>query len=63
MFPGEITPVPPLKTAVRLELVPDWIEVGLAVKLVMAGEAPTGVTVTVTVWVIADPTAGVIVSM
>jgi hypothetical protein len=37
IFPGVMTPVPPVKTAVRLLLVPDVIEVGLAVKLVMEG--------------------------
>jgi hypothetical protein len=48
MFPGVTTPVPPVKTAVRLELPPAVMVVGLAVKLVMVGGA--GVTVTVAVW-------------
>jgi hypothetical protein len=39
-----ITPVPFVNTAVRLELPPEEMEVGLAVKLVMVG---TGSTVTV----------------
>ena len=39
--PGVITPVPPVKTAVRLELPPDATVVGLAVKLVIEGAATT----------------------
>jgi len=37
MVPGVITPVPLENTPVRLELVPETIEAGLAVKLLMAG--------------------------
>ena len=48
MLPGATTPVPPVKTAVRLELPPVVIVAGLAVKLVIVGG---GTTVTVTVWV------------
>jgi hypothetical protein len=51
-----MTPAPPEKTAVRLELFPETIEEGLATKLVITGAA---VTVTVAVWVMAVPTAGV----
>jgi hypothetical protein len=40
MFPGVITPVPPLNTAVKLELVPEEIEVALAAKLVIVGVVP-----------------------
>jgi hypothetical protein len=39
ILPGVMTPVPPVKTAVRLELCPEPIEGGLATKLVMAGAA------------------------
>ena len=55
-LPGVMTPAPPEKTAVRLELFPETIEEGLATKLVITGAA---VTVTVAVWVMAVPTAGV----
>ena len=37
IFPGVITPVPPVKVASRLELPPDVIVAGVAVKLVMVG--------------------------
>ena len=60
MFPGVITPVPPLKTAVSVELDPAEIVVGLAVKLVIAG---AGVTVRVAVFVMGCPTEGVTVSV
>ena len=53
MLPGVIMPAPPVKTAVRLELVPAIIVVGFAAKLVIAGAETT---VTVTVWVTAVPT-------
>ena len=39
-MPGVITPVPPVKTAVRLELIPDVMDVRLAVKLVIVGCVP-----------------------
>ena len=58
-FPGVITPVPLAKTPVRLAELPAVIDAGLAVKLVMVGGA--GVTVTMTVCVIAVPVAGVTV--
>jgi hypothetical protein len=58
MAPGEITPVPPVKTAVRLELVPAAMVAGAATKLVMAG---AGVTVMVEVAVTAVPLVGVTV--
>jgi hypothetical protein len=35
-----MTPVPPEKTPVRLELAPELMEAGLAVKLVMEGAGP-----------------------
>jgi hypothetical protein len=41
MFPGVMTPVPPVNTPVRFALPPVVIEVGLAEKLVMAGAATT----------------------
>ena len=56
--PGMIMPVPPEKTAVRLELAPAVMVVGLATKLVIAG---AGSTVTETVCVAAAPTTGVTV--
>jgi hypothetical protein len=62
MFPGAITPVPPLKFAVRLELAPEVIEVGLATKLVITGP-DAAVTVTVAVCVTAAPEVGVTVSV
>jgi hypothetical protein len=58
-LPGVITPVPPVKTAVRPELDPAVMVAGLAVKLVIAGAAFT-VTVTVCVAVVV-PTGGVTV--
>jgi hypothetical protein len=59
-LPGETTPAPPVKTALRLKFVPLSIVAGLAVKLVMAG---AGLTVTVAVWVMAVPTEGVTVKV
>jgi hypothetical protein len=59
-LPGLITPVPPEKTAVRLELPPAGIVSGLATKLVIVGG---GYTVTVTDWVTAVPLEGVTVSV
>jgi hypothetical protein len=53
-----IAPVPPVKVASRLELLPDVIVAGVAVKLVMVG---AGVTVTVTSCVTAVPVVGVTV--
>ena len=61
MFPGVITPVPPLKTPVRMADPSDVIVVGLAVKLVIFGE--TGFTVTVTVFETAVPAEFVTVSV
>jgi hypothetical protein len=40
MLPGVMTPVPLEKTAVRFELAPAVIEVGLAEKLVIVGGVP-----------------------
>jgi hypothetical protein len=57
-FPGEITPVPLAKTAVRVEFPPAIIAAGFARKLVIEG---AGATVTVAVWVIAVPVEGVTV--
>jgi len=57
-LPGVMTPVPPVKTAVRLELDPVAMFVGLATKLVIVG---MGSTVTVTLCVIAAPIGGVTV--
>ena len=62
MLSGVMTPVPPEKTAVRLELVPIAMDVGLAVKLVIVGGVLV-VTVTVAVAVTADPLVGVTVSV
>jgi hypothetical protein len=59
-LPGVITPVPPVKVAVRLLLVPLAMVAGLATKLVITG---TGTTVTVAVCVIAVPSGGVTVSV
>lgn len=59
-MPGVTTPVPPLKTAVRLEVEPASIVVGVAAKLVITGAA---VTVTVAVAVAAVPIVGVTVSV
>jgi hypothetical protein len=59
IFPGIITPVPPVNMAVRLvPLPPAVIPDGLAVKLTMAG---AGYTVTVACCVITVPAAGVTV--
>jgi hypothetical protein len=55
-----IIPVPPVKVAVRLLLVPLAMVAGLATKLVITG---TGTTVTVAVCVIAVPSGGVTVSV
>ena len=60
ILPGVITPVPPVKVAVRLELCPEPMVVRLAVKLVMTGAATT---VTVAVCVTAVPAVGVTVSV
>lgn len=57
-LPGEMTPVPPVKTAVSVKVAPASTIAGLAVKLVMDG---AGVTVTVAVWVMAAPAGGVTV--
>ncbi len=58
-MPGMITPVPLAKMAVRLELVPDVMVDGLAVKLAIAG---AGFTVTVAVCVtVVPPAVGVTV--
>ena len=62
MLPGVITPVPPVKTAVKLLLAPEAIDVGLAVKLVIV-TVVAGVTVTLTVCVTAVPVVGVTVSV
>jgi ABC-type nickel/cobalt efflux system permease component RcnA len=56
-----MTPVPPEKTAVRLELVPVSMVGGAATKLVMM--AGTALTVTVVVAVTASPLLGVTVSV
>lgn len=40
IFPGVIKPAPPAKTAVRLLLMPEVIEAGVAVKLVTMGLVP-----------------------
>ena len=48
-LPGVISPVPPVKTAVRLELPPIAMDDGFAVKLVIDGAAAFTVTVTVEV--------------
>jgi hypothetical protein len=56
-----ITPVPLAKTAVRLELPPAVIVVGLAVKLVIVGVG--ALIVTVAVWVTAVPPPFVTVSV
>ena len=58
MAPGEMTPVPPVKTAVRLELVPASMVAGAATKLVMTG---AGETVIAAVVVTASPLVGVTV--
>jgi ABC-type nickel/cobalt efflux system permease component RcnA len=61
ILPGLMTPVPPEKTAVRLELVPVSMVGGAATKLVMM--AGTALTVTVVVAVTASPLLGVTVSV
>jgi hypothetical protein len=53
MFPGVITPVPPLNTPVRFAELPAETVAGTAVKLVIVGVA--GFTVTVVVWVTVFP--------
>jgi hypothetical protein len=53
MLPGVTTPVPPEKTAVRLEFPPTVMILGLAVKLVIVGVP--GVTVTTAVEVTVGP--------
>ena len=64
MFPGVITPVPPLNTPVRLAEPPAVIVVGLAMKLVIVGAAgPVEFTVTVAVCVTATPTEFVTASV
>jgi hypothetical protein len=60
MFPGVITPVPSANVAVRFELFPAAIDVGLAVKLEIVG---AGSTVTVAVAVAAVPLEGVTVKV
>jgi len=60
--PGVMTPVPPEKTPVSMELPPAAMVAGLAVKLLIAG-GTTAFTVTVTVWVTAVPPVGVTVSV
>jgi hypothetical protein len=47
IFPGVITPVPPVKTPVRLVVPPAVTVVGLATKRVIAGAAALTVTVAV----------------
>jgi len=39
-FPGVMTPVPPVKTAIRLAVPPAVTAVGLAAKLVIVGAEP-----------------------
>jgi len=60
ILPGVITPVPPVKVASRLELLPDVIVDGVALKTLITGAE---LTVTVTVWVTAVPVVGVTVSV
>jgi hypothetical protein len=62
ILPGVTTPVPPVKSAVKLELPPEVVMVaGLAVKLEIVG---TGSTVTVAICVaFTVPTGGVTVSV
>ncbi len=56
MSPGVITPAPLAKTPVNVAVPPALIEVGLAVKLVMVGDAGfDGVTATVVVIVAGTP--------
>jgi hypothetical protein len=61
MLPGVITPVPPVKVAVRLELEPTVMVVGLAVKLVIDGGGE--LTVTVAAKVAVRPVGEVTVSV
>jgi hypothetical protein len=64
IFPGVMTPVPPLKTAVSAADPPAVIVVGAAAKLVIDGAAgAVGFTVTVAVWVTAVPDAFFTVSV
>jgi hypothetical protein len=49
MLPGVSTPLPPVNIAVRLELPPEVMIAGLAVKLVMASGLMVTVVVAVTV--------------
>jgi hypothetical protein len=49
MFPGEIMPVPPPNTPVRLADPPAAIEAGVAAKLVIVGAVEVTVTVAVLV--------------
>ncbi len=56
MFPGVMTPVPLVKTAVRLDEPPAVIVGGLAMKLEIAGGAgPLELTVTVVAMVVLMP--------
>jgi hypothetical protein len=59
--PGVMTPVPLAKTPVREAVPPAVIDVGLAMKLVMAGAA--GFTVITAAWVTVTPAALVTVSV
>jgi hypothetical protein len=59
-LPGVITPVPPVKTAVKLTVAPAVIDEWSAVKLTMVG---AGYTVTVACCAIAVPAGGVTVSV
>jgi hypothetical protein len=63
IFPGVITPVPPLNTPVSVELPPGEMLGGTAVKLVMTGGGGAGFTVIVTVPVAAVPLSGVTVKV
>ena len=58
LVPAVMAPVPPENTAVKLLVPPEEMDVGLALKLVMAGAATT---VTVTVPVTEAPDVGVTV--
>jgi hypothetical protein len=60
-LPGVITPVPLAKIPVREAVPPAVIDVGLAMKLVIAGAA--GFTVITAVWVTVTPAALVTVSV
>jgi len=59
-LPGVITPAPPVKVASRLELLPDVIVAGVALKILITG---VGLTVTVTVWVTRVPVVGIMVNV